>query len=154
VRDIAHPDTEAQKRDVIAVLADLGLDVEGDLPIIEALNKIDLLDGDAAATVRNRAARDSRLVAVSALSGEGTDDLLAAIDQQLAAGQRVYHYRLGPAHGADIAWLHRHGEVLDRHDGEDGVVRLTVRLDPADAERFGHRSEDLVPLSEDDRAAE
>ena len=154
VRDIAHPDSEAQKRDVIGVLADLGLDTEADLPIIEALNKIDLLGPEAAEPIRNRARRDPGLVAVSALSGEGTGDLLAAIDARLAADRRIYRYRLGPAHGADIAWLHEHGEVLERQDNEDGEVRLTVRLDPADAERFGHRAEDLAPLALDDRAAE
>jgi GTP-binding protein HflX len=154
VRDIAHADSEAQKRDVIAVLADLGLDAEGELPVIEALNKIDLLDADAAETVRNRARRDPGLVAVSALGGEGTDDLLAAIDAELAASRQIYHYRLGPANGADIAWLYEHGEVLDRHDFDDGGARLSVRLDPADADRFGHRAEDLAPMGEDDRAAE
>jgi GTP-binding protein HflX len=154
VRDIAHPDSEAQKHDVAAVLAELGLDTGGEVVMIEALNKIDLLAPEAAETVRTRARRDPSLVAVSALTGEGMDDLLAAIDGRLAATRRVYHYLLGPTQGAGIAWLYDHGEVFERSERPDGAVRMSVRLDPADAERFGRRAGGRLPVAENDRAAE
>ncbi|MDX1483102.1 MAG: GTPase HflX [Alphaproteobacteria bacterium] len=154
VRDIAHADTEAQKRDVEEVLADLGLDVSAGDGVIEALNKIDLLDADARAAVRARARRNPDLVAVSALSGAGIDDLLDAIDRRLAADRALHHYRLGPADGAALAWLYEHGEVSARRDLGDGGVILSVSLDPKDAERFGRRHAALAGFDEDDRAAE
>ena len=154
VRDISHPDTEAQKMDVEQVLAELGLETSGLRPMIEALNKIDLLAPEDKDAVSTRARRNPNLVALSALSGEGIEDFLKAIDQRLAAGRRIYHYRLAPTEGAAIAWLYDHGEIFERSQAQDGTALITVRLDPADADRFGHRHEDITPLAGDDRAAE
>ena len=52
VRDAAHDETEAQKKDVLKVLNELGVDEDGERPVVEVLNKIDLLEPD----VRKRAA--------------------------------------------------------------------------------------------------
>ena len=154
VRDISHPDTEAQKEDVKHVLDELGLETSGEGAMIEALNKIDLLTVGEKDVVSTRARRNPNLVALSALSGEGNDDFLKAIDQRLAASRRIYHYRLGPTRGAAIAWLYDHGEIIERQEAQNGVALIAVRLDPADAERFGHRHEDIDPLPGDARAAE
>jgi len=74
-------------------------------------------------------------VPVSAVTGEGLDGLLAAIDARIAAGMEVADYAIPPADGARLAWLYQHGEVVKRHD-EDAAIHVTVRLLPADRARF------------------
>jgi 50S ribosomal subunit-associated GTPase HflX len=83
VRDLAHPETEAQKADVLDVLADLGVGEARLEAMLEARNKIDLLDDEAAADMRNAARREQGAVALSAVSGEGVATLLDAIDRGL-----------------------------------------------------------------------
>ncbi|HET6184507.1 MAG TPA: GTPase HflX [Acetobacteraceae bacterium] len=133
VRDAAHPESAAQRADVIAVLnqmvADGTLDAGWPARTIEVLNKADLLGGPE--KVEKRAGA----VAVSALTGAGLRDLAAAIDARISEGMEIAEYVLPPQDGARIAWLYKHGEVLDRAD-DQGCVRLTVRLIPADRARF------------------
>jgi GTP-binding protein HflX len=74
-------------------------------------------------------------IAVSALSGEGLPRLLAEIDARLAAQMDVLDVEIPVADGAKLAWLYRHGEVLSRED-EEAVIRVQVRLSPADKARF------------------
>ena len=133
IRDAAHPDTAAQRSDVIAVLdgmvKDDTLDDDWRKRSIEVLNKADLIGG-----VANVEARTGT-VAVSAVTGEGLDALKSAIDARIAAGLDVIEYDLAPADGARLAWLYQHGEVVDRVDGEESI-HVTVRLLPADRARF------------------
>jgi GTP-binding protein HflX len=143
VRDIAHTDTDAQKTDVETVLAELGLEtgLNGADQMTEALNKIDLLSPDARAAVLTRAGRQEDAVALSAVTGAGVNDLLALLDQHLAARRQVFSYTLGPGEGAAIAWLYDHGEVMERSDDDAGTAHLTVGLDPEDAARFESQRE-------------
>lgn len=141
VRDIAHPDSEAQRSDVETVLRELGVGDKVDRGLVEAFNKIDLLDEQRRTEVLNQAARSPHVVAVSAVTGEGQADLLAHFDQLLAAERQTVEIELPHSDGATLAWLYRHGEVLSREDGEDGV-KLTVRLDAVDAARYGKRTND------------
>nr|WP_241671478.1 GTPase HflX [Dankookia rubra] len=139
VRDVSHPDTGAQRNDVLGVLRELAsgphpaLDEGWESRVVEVLNKADLLGGTGAVPGANGA--DGRVVAVSALTGEGLDDLRAVLDARLAAGLEVVDYAIPAADGARLAWLYRHGEVVARDDAE-GDVRVTVRLSPADRARF------------------
>jgi GTP-binding protein HflX len=132
VRDISHPDTEAQARDVRAVLARLARDgaLDETWPdrTLEVLNKADLLGG-VAEVVQGEG------VAVSALSGEGLSRLLAIIDQRLSAHMEQVEVEIPVTDGARIAWAYRHGEVLARDDNE-ARVKLTVRFSAADKARF------------------
>ena len=77
-------------------------------------------------------------VPVSALTGEGLEELRRAIDARLSAGMETIEVTLPGSDGAGLAWLHQHGEVLSRDDRDDGV-HLTVRLSPADRARFEGR---------------
>ena len=138
VRDVAHPDSAAQRADVIGVLDGMvrgnkgsagTLDEGWPRRTIEVLNKADLLGGTAEVQVRDGA------VAVSAITGDGLDALRDAIDARISANMERLEYRLAPGDGARLAWLYEHGEVLSRDDGDDGV-RLQVRLLPADRARF------------------
>ena len=138
VRDISHDDSEAQKLDVHKVLSEMGLDEVVDAGLIEALNKIDLLDGEAREKVRNQAARNPDTVPVSALTGEGTDELLALLERRLALSRRIVEYSLSHADGSAIAWLYDHAEVLSRSD-DGGYARLRVGMKESDIARFERR---------------
>jgi GTPase len=139
VRDAAHPDTAAQKRDVLKVLGELAegphatLDQGWQARVMEVLNKADLLGGIAEAA---GGAADPNAVAVSALTGEGLPELRAAIDARLSAGMEVVDYAIPASDGASLAWLYRHGEVVSREEREAGDTAVTVRLSPADRARF------------------
>ena len=138
VRDIAHLDSEAQRRDVEDVLEKLGLGDRLKDAIIQVLNKIDLLDADSRQFLRARAARGNSQVLASALTGEGLADLLTAIDRRLAKSSRTVSLSVALVDGAAISWLYDHGQVLGRRDDER-FAHLRINLDPADLARFHRR---------------
>ena len=131
VRDAAHPDTLAQRADVIAVLD--GMVGEGTLDAhwpdrtIEVLNKVDLLSDAMPSTATE--------IPVSALTGAGIPGLLKTIDDRVSAGMERLDYAIDIREGPTLAWLYEHGEVVERTDGED-MVELGVRLWTADRQRF------------------
>ncbi|HUF56218.1 MAG TPA: GTPase HflX [Thermohalobaculum sp.] len=127
VRDMAHPDNEAQAADVHAVLDELGVDQDRLDAMIEARNKIDLLDGPAREAVENAAARSVDVVALSAVTGAGCDALLAEIEERLFPRRFVFELSFGHDEGRAIGWLYDHGDVLERHDGEQDV-RLKAEM--------------------------
>ena len=118
VRDISHEESEAQRGDVLDVLAGLGVGPQAEpepgrtiIPYLEVWNKLDRLDGEAREDVTTAAAREEA-VTVSALTGEGTDVLLSRIEG-LLGGQSVYRLIAVPiADSALAAWLHAHGRVI------------------------------------------
>jgi GTP-binding protein HflX len=134
VRDVAHPDSAAQRADVMAVLngmvKDGTLDDAWPARCIEVLNKADLLGG-----ISNVPLREDAGVAVSALTGEGLPALLSAIDRFLAAQLVTLSVDVPVTDGAKLAWLYRHGEVLHREDGEVDV-HMEVRMSEADKARY------------------
>ena len=142
VRDIAHPDSEQQRADVEAVLHDLGVIEEGEgRLIIEALNKIDALPDDVRRRLETRShtgAERARQYAVSAMTGEGVDQLLEAIGDFLGRAGEAREVAVPLSDGATIAWLYRHGEVRSRHDDGE-IARLTVALDAAASAQFERR---------------
>ena len=139
VRDISHPDTEAQKDDVLAVLHDLGVNGARPAEIVEVANKIDRLSAPAREVVRNRAARQANAVALSAVTGEGCGELLSLLDTKLAVSRRIVELAVDLADGAAIAWLYRHGEVVSRRDDER-TAHFEVGLADADLARFRARA--------------
>jgi GTP-binding protein HflX len=155
VRDAAHPDSQAQRADVAAVLD--GMAEDGTLApdwsarTVEVLNKADLLGGVGQVSSR------SGDVSVSALTGEGLPRLREAIDARVSEGMQTVGYDVPASDGARLAWLYRHGEVVGRHDGDE-AVRLTVRLDPRDRARFERRAfhpgraDDAPPAAGDRRS--
>ncbi len=138
VRDISHEDSEAQRRDVHDVLGELGIGEDDDRPLIEALNKIDLLGDEAREALFNRARRRPGTVPMSAATGEGCDRLLAAIEAVMARDRVTVDVDVAVGDSASIAWLYRRGEVIRRRDGEGGS-QLRVRLRPADLGRLRKR---------------
>jgi GTP-binding protein HflX len=135
VRDVAHPDSEAQAADVEAVLATLGLSEEDSPPRLEVWNKLDLLPAAERRELLGEAARRRDAVAVSALIGEGLDDLREAVAEALHRGSETHHIRLNAGDGPRIAWLHARGEVIEQHaDGDQ--LHLAVKLTPENWARF------------------
>ena len=135
VRDIAHPDSDAQAADVATVLGSLGLDEPGSPPRLEAWNKLDLLDGPDREALLNEAARRDDVVTLSALTGEGVERLREEIGQRLQEGAVVHRLKLSASDGSRIAWLHARGDVLDqRSEGE--TMHLAVKLSADNWARF------------------
>ena len=123
VRDISHPETEEQAGDVGEILESLG--VEEDVPLIEVWNKIDALSPETREALRRTDARTEGVQAISALSGEGLDNLLAAIDARLAEvldePVEEAELLLPVEDGRRRAWLHRQGIVVSEEMGEQGT---------------------------------
>jgi len=139
VRDISHPDSEAQAADVESVLTDLGvLGTAGSTPMIEAWNKIDLLGHEAREFVANEAARRDDVFMLSAVSGEGIG-ILSTNASSILTAARNPHTLLIPANdGSTLAWLHSHGSV-ESQTGEGDAIRVAVRLTAADFARYSAR---------------
>ena len=137
VRDIAHPDTEAQRADVEGVLAEIG--VSETTPRFEVWNKLDLLDEADALEVRGHADHRDDVVAISALDGQGMEALVTQVAARLTAAHRRYTIMLDASDGAGAAWLHAHGEVLGQEDGDDMLTAYDVRLSEEDFARFNQR---------------
>ncbi|HYG88719.1 MAG TPA: GTPase, partial [Azospirillum sp.] len=140
VRDIAHPDTEAQKADVEEVLRGLGIDPERDPRVVEVANKIDLLEAERHEAVLARSDRSDAACAVSAVTGEGLDALFGILDRRMTAGRAVVDMDVEHADGATLAWLYAHGEVVGRRD-DDRHAHLRVAIEPALLARLGRQRE-------------
>jgi GTPase len=137
VRDVSHEDAEAQLADVENILRQLGVDPHappGQKPaLIEVWNKIDRVDPAERQRLHNIAARRAeaqRPILVSAITGEGIDDLDAVIEERLSAGRVLIELNLDPADGAGVSWLHRHTEVIHKAVDDHGRIAMTVRADP------------------------
>jgi GTP-binding protein HflX len=145
VRDIANPDSLAQKRQVIGVLGELGV-IEGEggesrVPILELWNKWDLLDEDRQEELTGMAEQDPDVLPLSAETGFGVELMLERVSRLLTEGARVYSIVVPAQDGARIAWLHSHGEVLEEAEAgedEDGPLRrVDVRLTAKEFGRYG-----------------
>jgi GTP-binding protein HflX len=148
VRDISHKDTEAQAADVAEVLKQLGLDPEDRDRIIEVWNKIDLVEEPRRDMLLAQASTDSpggqERHVVSAVTGEGLPELLAAIEARLLGSRPVHELTLDPTDGAGLAWLYAHGEVLERREDEDGRLHLAVRVADKSLTTFHRRFGDGI----------
>ena len=127
VRDISHPDSEAQKRDVEAVLDELGIGAEERAArMLEVWNKRDLLAPEELAAM-GEAAGPAGASLVSAGQGSGVEPLLELVDRRLAVARVVVEVDLDYGAGEVLAWLHRRGEVIEtRDDGQQ--LHLKVAL--------------------------
>ncbi|MEO3430115.1 GTPase HflX [Pelagibius sp. CAU 1746] len=134
VRDVSHPDSQAQQADVLAVLADLGID-ESTGHVLEVLNKADLLASAERGHLTQRVAGQGESVLCSALTGEGCEEVLSLIDRHLSAQRRQVTIVMKLEEGAALAWLYDHGEVVGRQDREL-ITEVDAKLAPRDLDRF------------------
>jgi GTP-binding protein HflX len=144
VRDIARHDSDAQRDDVVTILTDLGIDYETDERVIEVLNKVDSLPPDMQADICRTATFREHKVAISALTGEGVDELLDDIMSISSKSRTQVIYAIRTEDGEALAWLYNRAQITERHDSEEKVI-ITVDIDPADQGRFegkfGYRGE-------------
>jgi len=144
VRDMANPANAAQKKQVLSVLADLGV-VDPDnglsrIPILEVWNKLDLIQGADREELEAVAQSRDDVAIISALSGDGVDQLLAHVGTMLTSKAREISLTVPASDGKRLAWLYAHGEVLsdvDGGEGEGGPTRkLLVRLNPKEQGQY------------------
>jgi GTP-binding protein HflX len=141
VRDMSHEESAAQSHDVEKVLGELDI-AASDPRLIEVWNKIDRLDAAARERLFNRAERQPearRAIPASALSGEGLDRLVGAIETRLNEKRQTLELALDPADGAGLSWLYRHAEVLSKGMRDDGRLVVTIRADAEKAARVRAR---------------
>jgi GTP-binding protein HflX len=144
VRDAAHDETAAQKADVLKVLEELG--VEQDRPLLEVLNKIDLLEPEQQEGLLSHNGRRPA-VAVSALTGSGIPDLLAGFEAAVTRGNITLTLKLDAADGGALAFAYRHAQVLERRD-RAGKISLSLRIHPDDLGRFQNRFPKKLTISQ------
>jgi GTP-binding protein HflX len=141
VRDISHPETDAQRHDVEAVLAGLGIDTEAaDGPVLEVWNKADRLsEAERADAERTLLRHGHRAVLLSARTGKGVETLLSAIDRRLGAQDEILSVHIPAGHGGLLSWLHAHAKVISEAAEETGAITARIRIDPANRGKLaGH----------------
>ena len=151
VRDAAHPESEAQKADVLAVLEELGIDPEGERPMVEVLNKIDLLPAAVRESMlAGNSPGGATATAISAITGEGLGDFLARLERALNAAQQELTVTLDPSDGAGLAWVYQHARVLARQDRPEQLT-LSIAVDPQNIDRVLERFGPKSSSDQDDR---
>lgn len=138
VRDISNDAAPAQKSEVLSILEDLGvIDDEGGvsrIPILEVWNKWDAVDGERRIELKALVEDADDVAIVSALSGQGIDELLVRLGSMLTGDAKTVELTIPASDGRRLAWLHAHGEVLGERDAGANNRVITVRLN---AKEFG-----------------
>jgi GTP-binding protein HflX len=136
VRDISHPETELQAENVRGILADLGVKTGEDGKIVEVWNKIDRLDPARAEALAVVAGRTDRACAISALAGQGLDNLRAMIEQELSEPIHEETIHLAFDQGRRRAWLFDRNVVVAETQTDAGYD-IAVRWSDLDRVRYG-----------------
>jgi GTP-binding protein HflX len=127
VVDASHPDPEGQIAAVREVLADIDAT---DIPEIVVLNKVDAADPLVVDRVRRR---EPHHVVVSARTGEGMDDLIAALVRDVPLPDHEVEVLLPYDRGDLVALMHRRAHVISQEHDEHGTrIKARIRPDIAD----------------------
>ena len=126
VIDAAADDVEAQSEQVRVVLREIGA---GDLPVLEVMNKIDLVECEPRID-RDAEGRPIRVWS-SAARGTGIDLLERALAERLGVRHRGLLVLLAPEAGKTRSWLYRLGAVVCEEVREDGRLAMTLNVDDA-----------------------
>jgi GTPase len=128
VRDMSHSESEAQAKDVMHVLEQLGLGEGKRNHMIEVWNKADLLEPLEYTSFEAAASRRDDSVLVSSVNGSGINHLMAMIEVRLGGTADQYEVTLKPEDGKGLAWFHERTEVLSRRDLKSGNIKLRLRM--------------------------
>lgn len=128
VVDASAADPELQLAAVREILTEIGASDNDELIVI---NKSDRAPNSAARLAKLHAGS----VIVSALTGEGIDEMLAAVGDRLRSQTPTFEMLVPYTRGDAIAAVHRSGEVLSEQPLDDALL-LRARMSPADASRF------------------
>lgn len=137
VRDISHPQTDAQKEDVSRIMKSLSIDIHNDKRVIEVQNKIDICSDEKREELKSRSDRNDNLSAVSALTGKGMEELLEKIDRLMTASRVLFQIKApSDKAGKILAWLHERGTVKESDYNDDGSMVIIASIEKSDAERI------------------
>ena len=130
VVDLSHPNMEEQVAAVEEVLEELGA---GSKPVVMAFNKLDRFVDDEASGLRLESLRKeyAQSELISALTGQGVDELLATIDRALKHHMAHVDVLIPYQRGDLVALMHEHGVVEEEEHTEHGthlLGRLPVEL--------------------------
>ena len=142
VRDISHPQTIQQKQAVLETLRQL--DVNPDVPMIEVLNKIDLLAEEDAGYLQALHKDDEKVFGISAVTGEGLDRLLNDVTSHLKVQTHPIEITLDWAMGAAQSWLQRE-EVIEAETQSETGWHLNVRWTQTQRARFEKQFPGSIP---------
>jgi GTP-binding protein HflX len=132
VIDASNPDRELQMAAVRSVLAEVDAD---EVPSIDVFNKLDRLEAGERARLQ---AIYPGAITMSALTGHGREELVAALEARLALDTALVHLEFDASSDDDrarIASLYRIGRVR-RHEASDGRVLVEAELPRRVLERF------------------
>ena len=142
VHDSASPMLFEEADDVRQVLLDLGLSEDRlDSDLIHVMNKQDKLDEELAEAIAHHY---PHAVYSSAISENGADKVIEAIEERLSQGAVVCQLTLPPQAGQARAWLHQRGEVLRSSFDDAGQELMEVSLSQADHARFAKQFPELA----------
>jgi GTP-binding protein HflX len=130
VRDISHEDTDAQAADVRDILSQLGIGEENQSNVTEIWNKIDLLDRDVLSAMKAKLPSERPALMMSAVTGEGSDALLAFMEDEIADSDDLVEVGLPVSELAKLSVVYDTAIVLERRDNDDGSVSLKIRAKP------------------------
>ncbi|MBB4007956.1 GTP-binding protein HflX [Rhizobium taibaishanense] len=151
VRDMSDPDNGAQSGDVLRILSDLGIDEkERESRIIEVWNKVDRLEPEVHDAIAEKAAGRQNVMAVSAITGEGVDALMAEIGQRLSGVVTETTVILPPDKLSLIPWVYENAMVDGREDRDDGSVSFDLRLSEQQASALERKLGILQPVRDED----
>lgn len=132
VIDASNPEHERHIAAVRSVLAEVGAE---HVPVVEVFNKCDRLDAGERARIR---AVHPGALCVSALTGEGRDELIAVLEGRLALDTEVVHFDFAtddPEDQKRIAYLYRVGRIRS-HVATDGHVSIEAEVPRRVVERL------------------
>ena len=133
VRDISHPASDEQARDVEKIITSMG--VSETKPVLELWNKVDLLPAEDAQALMTRAERNADIFSLSALSGQGTEKVLEAIAATLNASAEAEELTLDHTDGKRRAWLYAQGVVVSEETRENDSL-LSLNWTPKQKSQF------------------
>jgi GTP-binding protein HflX len=127
VIDVSNPNYKEQRKDVLSVLHELGLDkIEYQDNYIEVYNKIDLLSDDKLSYFKEKNKKNN--VMISAFNGKGVDELLNMLDDKTSNKSEVVDFEIDISNGKELAKIYRDMYVLDRVDDlNNGKIYIKAR---------------------------
>ncbi|MBB4076937.1 GTP-binding protein HflX [Bartonella fuyuanensis] len=125
VRDMSDLDHHAHAQDVLEVLSSLDIDINDTEHIIEVWNKIDMLDEQTLNILQTSAKTQLNPVfMISALKGDGLDQLLTTIEKQIFGEVQNIEYLLKPHEMSLIGWFYENSAEIMQEGHDDGSVTI------------------------------
>jgi GTP-binding protein HflX len=144
VRDISHPETDAQAADVRDILDSLGVTETKRDAMIEVWNKIDLVPNEDRAAALNVGNRKTHIQPLSAITGEGLDALVTAIDAALRPVEFTDTFQISHAAGDAMAWLHAR-KLIESVETDEHGNDVTVRWSEKQKRQFSKQFTGFLP---------